>query len=78
MNQNDTIYMLRRIERKILIGNQIDMDSQIACLCKGIRTKNTTEGFMIVGKPHFLVLIKPRFRSSKNHLRDNGKLLMVL
>ncbi len=57
--------MLRRIERKILIGNQIDMDSQIACLCKGVRTKNTTEGFMIVGKPHFLVLIKPRFRSSK-------------
>ena len=54
MNQNDTIYMLRRIERKILIGNQIDMDSQIACLCKGVRTKKTIDGFMIVGKTAFL------------------------
>ena len=49
MNKNDTIYMLRIIERKTLIGNQIDMDSQIACLCKGVR-----EGFMIVGKTAFL------------------------
>ena len=47
------IYM-KRTKRKTLIGNQIDMDSQIACLCKGVRTKNTTEGFMIVGKTAFL------------------------
>ena len=54
MNQNDTIYMLRRIERKTLIGNQRDMDFLIACLCKGVRTKNTIEGFMTVGKNAFL------------------------
>ena len=58
--------MLRRIERKTMIGNQIDMDSQIACLCKGVRTKNTTEGFMIVGKTAFLGVDKAQISQLKN------------
>jgi len=51
----------KRTERKTLIGNQRDMDFLIACLCKGVRTKNTTEGFMIVGKTAFLGVDKGLF-----------------
>ena len=57
----------KRTERKTLIGNQRDMDFLIACLCKGVRTKKDNRRVYACRKNRiFLVLIKPRFCSSKN------------
>lgn len=55
MNQNDMIYMMRRTERKIFRDNQsVNWFLNCMFMQRSQNPKNTTEGFILVGKTAFL------------------------